>query len=125
ILADNFDVTPGWYWFRHYEVEKVVVRLIMLALFGDDTQASVRSFEILRRAQVSVFTKVRHEVLERRLREISSSLQEATWSYLVDVATAEDLDLLGTWASGTWLESRIEWLKRWVASGRNLDAFLP
>jgi hypothetical protein len=124
ILADGFDAKPGWYWFRDYEVEEVEGRLISTALFGDDTEARAGSFEILRRAQVAIFARVRDQFLERSLREIPSNLRDAAWAYLVDTSTPEDLRLLREWTGGTWLESRVQWLQAWVETGRDLDHFL-
>jgi len=124
ILADRLDLKPGWYWFRDYGVEDVVVDLIFVAIFGTDTEARATSFEILRHAQETIFTGVREEALAHSLREIPSDLRDPTWAYLVDVATPEDLKLLREWASGTWLESRIHWLQTWMETGRDLDHFL-
>ena len=124
ILADDLDLKPGWYWFRDYEVEEVEGILISTALFGDDTEARARSFDILRRAQVAISTRVRNEFLERSLREIPSNLRDAAWAYLVDTSAPEDLKLLREWAGGTWLESRVQWLEAWMETGRDLDHFL-
>jgi hypothetical protein len=124
ILADDLDLKPGWYWFRDFEVEEVEWALISAALFGDDTEARARCFEILRRAQVAVFARVGDQFLERSLREIPSNLHDAAWAYLVDTATPADLKLLREWARGTWLESRIQWLQTWTETGRDLDHFL-
>jgi hypothetical protein len=125
ILADGADLKPGWYWFRDYEVEEVEGSLISTALFGDDTEARARSFDILRRAQVATFTRVRDEFLERSLREIPSDLRNAAWAYLVDTTTPEDLKLLRDWTTGTWLEPRVQWLQAWTDAGRDLNNFLP
>src|ERR1017187_10116957 len=125
ILADDLDLKPGWYWFRDYEVEEVEGILISTALFGDDTEARARSFDILRRAQVAISTRVRNEFLERSLREIPSNLRDAAWAYLVDTSAPEDLKLLRDWATGTWLEPRVQWLQAWTDAGRDLDNFLP
>jgi hypothetical protein len=125
ILADDGDVKPGWYWFKEYKVATVARHVIVTAVFGNDTAARARSFEILRRAQVQIFTIVRHQTLERTLREIPSDLRDAAWAYLVDITTLEDLKVLQEWARGTWLESRVEWLQTWTETGRELDDFLP
>jgi hypothetical protein len=124
ILADDLDLKPGWYWFRDYEVAGVEWSLISIALFGDDTEARARSFEILRRAQVAIFKRVRDQFLERSLRDIPSTLRDAAWAYLVDTTTPEERRLLREWAGGTWLESRVQWLQTWTDADRNLDDFL-
>jgi hypothetical protein len=124
ILADGFDHKPGWYWFRDYRAEDVVVDLIFVGLFGDESAARARSFEIIRRAHVTLFTRVSQEALSRSLREIPSDLRDAAWAYLVDIATPADLMLMREWATGTWLESRIKWVQDWAGSGRDLDNFL-
>lgn len=120
ILADDFDVKPGWYWFRDLEVEQVTIILIAIALLDDETTARERSFEILRRAHVPIFPPE----LQRELREIPSGLRDVAWAYLVDLTTPEDLKVLREWATGTWLESRVQWLQAWTETGRDLDAFL-
>jgi hypothetical protein len=125
ILAHGYDLKPGWYWFREFGVEKIAARLIVTALFRDDTGARAKSFEILRQAQVPIFRRVHHEVLERMLREIPSDLRDAAWAYLVDITGPEDLKLLRELAHGTWLESRVPWLQTWMETGRDLDDFLP
>jgi len=74
---------------------------------------------------VAISTGVREQFLERGLREIPSNLRDAAWAYLVDITSPEDLKLLGDWATGTWLESRVKWLQAWIDAGRDLDNFLP
>src|ERR1022692_3941794 len=124
ILADDYDLKPGWYWLRDYELGEAVGQLIFVALFGSDVESRARSFEILRQARITLFTRARDEVLERSLRETPSDLRDAAWAYLVDITTPADLNLLREWASGTWLESRIQWLQTWMEAGRDLDHFL-
>jgi hypothetical protein len=101
------------------------VRLVVIALFDDETRARATSFEILRWAQVPIFAEVRPEVLKRRLQEVPSDLHDMAWAYLVDVTRSEDLKTLQEWAPGTWLESRVQWLTAWMEAGRHLNAFLP
>ncbi len=125
IMADDFDVKPGWYWFRDIDGREAVAHLILIVLFRNDTEAQTRSFEILRLEKVPLFTMVPDHVLERTLREIPPDLRDAAWAYLVDMAQPDDLNKLLKWSHGTWLESRLQWLQAWMETGRDLDAFLP
>ncbi|MGO9094598.1 MAG: DUF4062 domain-containing protein [Bryobacteraceae bacterium] len=125
VLADSFDVKPGWYWFRNHEPPATTGALVAIALLDNEATARARSFEILRHAQVPVSPSVRDPVLVRGLMEIPSNVRDAAWAYLVDVIKPEDLDAVRESADGTWLEPRLDWLLAWTESNRNLDRFLP
>ena len=59
------------------------------------------------------------------LKWIGSEVQDTAWSYLVDAASAADLDVLRASEPGPWLEPRIEWLRAWIEDQRDLNIFLP
>jgi hypothetical protein len=124
ILADGFDINPGWYWLRAHDSHWLIDALVYIALFDGNTRVRVNSFEILRQTGVSIF-RVRDLAVERTLLEIPSDLHDAVWGYLVDVATQENVEILRESARDTWLEARVEWLRAWAATGRDLNEFLP
>ncbi len=123
LLGDAQNLRPGWFWFKDDDVEEATLRLAVIAVSGNDTPSRARSFDILRHAHSSIF-EVQDRFLQPSLQKMPADLYDAAWAHIVEVATAEDLDLLRRWAPGTWFEARVPWLEAWVDSGGKLDAFL-
>ncbi|MPZ17397.1 MAG: DUF4062 domain-containing protein [Luteitalea sp.] len=124
LLADEFDVSPGWFWLKDLGTRAIIVRLLSVIVYDDNSGARATSFSVLRGAAVPIFPQFRESLLTETFPALPAQVHDEAWAYLVDVATAEDVKTLGR-ASGTWLESRVGWLQAWLDAGRDLDQFLP
>jgi hypothetical protein len=124
ILTDESDVSPGWFWFSTFSARAITLRLLRIIHYDDDSGARAASFSVLRNAGIPIFPEFHESFLMETVPSLPAEVHDAAWAYLLDVVTAEDMKALGD-ARGTWLESRVSWLKTWLDAGRDLDQFLP
>ena len=124
LVADDSDVSPGWFWLSDYSDRAIIVRLLRVIHYDDNAGARARGFSVLRVAAVPLFQQFRDSFLRQTVPDLPAAVHDEAWADLVDVATAEDVDILGD-SAGTWLESRVGWLRAWLDSGRDFDQFLP
>jgi hypothetical protein len=124
VLADQDDVTPGWYWFRNWPQDDLLNLMLWIALGDGEAKARATSLRLLRGNRTQGTSQFRKLIARRAAPEVAADLQDDVWIYLVDTATAEDIAALRKNPKASWLDRRIDWLDAWIASGRDLDRFL-
>lgn len=65
LMADQFDVSPGWFWLRDLPTRQVIVRLLRVILYDDNSRARAVSFSVLRKARVPIFEQFRESFSHR------------------------------------------------------------
>lgn len=101
-----------------------VIWIIRAISFDANFVARIAGVRILRDGRISIPATAKEHFFKRVVPGLPSDTQADVWSYLVEVATDDDLQLLLAVAPGTWLEPRSDWLRAWLQAQRELGGFL-
>ncbi|HJT75739.1 MAG TPA: HEAT repeat domain-containing protein [Gemmataceae bacterium] len=96
VVAGEYDVVPGWFWFRQNDAAETVRDLYQLAMSAADETARIRAVQLLTRAKVQAdYPGVpREALLSRFLEDDSAAARKEKLNYIGAVGSPSEVPAL-------------------------------